>query len=192
MKRMEIGRQTAFWLVGFIIGILFAYLSNGEVEQMKQYMGMQSLVNIVYYQIDYNNYLKYLIRKRGLLLAILLFGAMTVVGKYVLSAFIMFLGISMGATVTFLIYQYQVKGLLLFLAMLFPQILCYAPALFDYINMLSGLNEKVFGDKNMLQIQRKSVFESRRIVRMIGVTIIGIIIECYVNPSFVKLIIKNM
>lgn len=192
MKRMEIGRQTAFWLVGFIIGILFAYLSNGEVEQMKQYMGMQSLVNIVYYQMDYNNYLKYLIRKRGLLLAILLFGAMTVVGKYVLSAFIMFLGISMGATVTFLVYQYQIKGLLLFLAMLFPQILCYAPALFDYINMLSGLNEKVFGDKNMLQIQRKSVLESRRIVRMIGVTIIGIVIECYVNPSFVKLIIKNM
>lgn len=192
MKRMEIGRQTAFWLVGFMIGILFAYLSNGEVEQMKQYMGMQSLVNIVYYQMDYSNYLKYLIRKRGLLLAILLFGAMTVVGKYVLSAFIMFLGISMGATVTFLIYQYQIKGLLLFLAMLFPQILCYTPALFDYIHMLSGLNEKVFGNKNMLQIQRKSVLESKRIVRMIGVTIIGIVIECYVNPSFVKLIIKNM
>lgn len=190
MRQKEISRQIAFLFVGLWIGILFAYLSDGEIAQMKEYMGLQNLIHVAYYQMDYSEYLIFLVRRRGLLVLVLLFGAMTLMGKYVMSAFVMFLGISMGTTVTFLILHYNMRGLFFFFALLFPQILCYAPAVYEYVSFLCGLHDRVFQNGNMLQIPQKNRVTQKNLLKIIGVTIIGMILECYVNPSIVKFMVK--
>lgn len=190
MKQKESGRQFAFWLAGFVIGVLFSYFSAGDLKQMQKYMGMQNLMEIAVCQLNMKNYLYYLLRRRGLLLLVLMFAAMTFMGRYVLSAFLMFLGISMGTTAMFLLIHYGGKGILLFLALFFPQIICYVPAVYYAVRLLSQLHGRVFSEPGGRQLLTEKRLTSRQIFRAVGVTIIGLLTECYVNPIFVKFVIK--
>ena len=190
MKQKESGRQFVFWLAGFAIGVLFSYFNAGDSKELNAYMGMQSMMEIALCQLDTRGYLFYLIRRRGLIFLILLFGAMTVMGKYILSAFLMFLGISMGTMGVFLLFHYGGKGIFLFFSLFFPQIICYVPAVYYMIRFLSVLHDKVFGERKLRYTVREKMLSPRQFFFAIGVTITGILFECYVNPVFVKFVMK--
>lgn len=190
MKQKESGRQLVFWLAGFVIGVLFSYFSAGDLKELAAYMGMQNMMEIALGRIDTHRYLFYLIRQRGMIFLILLFGAMTIMGNYILSAFLMFLGISMGTMGVFLLSHYGGKGFFLFLALFFPQIICYVPAICYIVRFLTVLHDRVFGERNIRYVSRDKMLSPRQIMRAIGVTITGILLECYVNPVFVKFVMK--
>lgn len=190
MKQKESGRQLVFWLAGFVIGVLFSYFSAGDLKELAAYMGMQNMMEIALGRIDTHRYLFYLIRQRGMIFLILLFGAMTIMGNYILSAFLMFLGISMGTMGVFLLSHYGGKGFFLFLALFFPQIICYVPAIYYIVRFLTVLHDRVFGERNIRYVSRDKMLSPRQIMRAIGVTITGILLECYVNPVFVKFVMK--
>lgn len=190
MKQKESGRQLVFWLAGFVIGVLFSYFSAGDSKELAAYMGMQNMMEIALGRIDTHRYLFYLIRQRGMIFLILLFGAMTIMGNYILSAFLMFLGISMGTMGVFLLSHYGGKGFFLFLALFFPQIICYVPAIYYIVRFLTVLHDRVFGERNIRYVSRDKMLSPRQIMRAIGVTITGILLECYVNPVFVKFVMK--
>lgn len=190
MKQKESGRQLVFWLAGFVIGVLFSYFSAGDLKELAAYMGMQNMMEIALGRIDTHRYLFYLIRQRGMIFLILLFGAMTIMGNYILSAFLMFLGISMGTMGVFLLSHYGGKGFFLFLALFFPQIICYVPAIYYIVRFLTVLHDRVFGERNIRYVSRGKMLSPRQIMRAIGVTITGILLECYVNPVFVKFVMK--
>lgn len=190
MKQKESGRQLVFWLAGFVIGVLFSYFSAGDSKELAAYMGMQNMMEIALGRIDTHRYLFYLIRQRGMIFLILLFGAMTIMGNYILSAFLMFLGISMGTMGVFLLSHYGGKGFFLFLALFFPQIICYVPAIYYIVRFLTVLHDRVFGERNIRYVSRDKMLSPRQIMRAIGVTITGVLLECYVNPVFVKFVMK--
>lgn len=190
MKQKESGRQLVFWLAGFAIGVLFSYFSAGDFKELNAYMGMQSMMEIALCRVDTHRYLFYLIRRRGFIFLILLFGAMTVMGNYILSAFLMFLGVSMGTMGMFLLSHYGGKGFFLFFSLFFPQIICYVPAVYYAVRFLSVLHDKVFGDRNIRYPVRNKMLSPRQILFAVGVTITGILLECYVNPVIVKIVMK--
>ena len=190
MKQRESGRQLLFWLAGFVIGVLFLCFAAGEQEELNAYMGMQSMVELSVCHLNRREYLVYLLKRRGMIFLVLLFGAMTMVGNYILCAFLMFLGISMGMMSTYLVMHYGGKGVLLLLALFFPQIICYAPAVCYIVRFLSILHDRVFAGRGNRLLSPKRVMRQKQILFTIGVTITGILSECYVNPILVKIVMK--
>ena len=190
MKQRESGRQLLFWLAGFVIGVLFLCFAAGEQEELNAYMGMQSMVELSLCRVNRREYLAYLLKRRGMIFLVLLFGAMTMIGNYILCAFVMFLGISMGMMSTYLVMHYGGNGILLLLALFFPQIICYTPAVCYIVRFLLLLHDRAFARRGNHLLLSQRMMSQKQIVFTIGVTITGILSECYVNPILVKIVMK--
>lgn len=191
MKIQESQREILFFLTGFLLGVLYIYFIGDKRSGETDFFSLQNLMQIRYVEIVQEQYLVYLIKKRvGILLALGIL-SLALAGKYLLQGFLMLLGCSMGSMLSVLIIRYGLKGMLLFSGLIFPQHLVYIPALFGWVLLLSQWNERAFGKYNAL---RQRSFARRdagkRILLLSGVTIIGILLECYVNLYFVKWVLK--
>ena len=136
-------------------------------------------------------YFLYLVKKRCGILLLLGILSLAIAGKYLLQGFLMLLGCSMGSMLSVLIVRYGLRGMLLFFGFVFPQDLLYIPALFGWVMLLTDWNERVFGKTNIYWkkgTERQSMW--KRMLFWGGVTIIGLLLECYVNLFFVKCVLK--
>ena len=124
-------------------------------------------------------------------LPVLLVLSLAVAGKYLLSGFLMLFGCSMGSMLSVLILRYGIKGMLLFFSLIFPQDFVYLPAMFGWVAVLAEWNEKLLGGKSVIYRRGEEKRRNfKRIFLLFVVTIIGILLECYVNPLLVKFCLK--
>ena len=90
-----------------------------------------------------------------------------------------------------LVVKYKLKGIGIFLGLLFPQHLIYLPLLFGWIYYFIVMHERNFSRKGNYG---KKAFGGggfgKEFVKLGGVTIIGILLECYVNPIIIKFCLK--
>lgn len=186
MRSKEEHRQLIFFLSGFLIGVLYIYFVGDEGAGGTDFLSLQNLMQVKYMDIAYEEYFWYLLKKRLGILFLLFAVALALPGKILLFGFLMVFGCSMGSMLSVLILRYGLKGLLLFFALIFPQDLIYLPAIFGWVAVFTEWNEKLFGIRSRLEKRRKFL----RISALLGVTIIGIIVECYVNPIIVKWCLK--
>lgn len=190
MKHFRINKQTAFLLLGCAIGVFCGCVSQKGISNLDTYINMQRLLHIGYLKMEHINYVLYLLRLRGLVAIVLLICAMSYVGKYILSMFLTFIGIGIGLIGVCFALEYQVEGVGVFLAFLFPQILFYIPALYEYYDLLICVHDNLFQSKNIITTCSKRKPIGRQIGKIFGVTIMGILSECYVNPIFIKIMVK--
>ncbi len=184
-------KQFVFFLAGFLIGVLYIYFLGNERGSETDFLSVQNLMQVTYIDIDYKDYLGYLLRKRGGILLILVLISLALPGKYLLSGFLMILGCSMGSMLSVLAARYGFKGILLFLALIFPQDIVYIPTVFLWVVLLSGWNEGLFFSGDVLRRKRYGEYGGAvYLLFLCGVTIIGVLLECYVNPIIVNWCLK--
>lgn len=184
-------KQFVFFLAGFLIGVLYIYFVGNERGGETDFFSVQNLIQVTYMDIDCKDYLGYLLRKRAGILLILVLISLALLGKYLLSGFLMILGCSMGSMLSVLAARYGFKGILLFFALIFPQDIVYIPVIFGWVVLLSGWNEGLFCSNDALRRKRNGGHSSAvYLLFLCGVTIIGVLLECYVNPMLVKWCLK--
>lgn len=191
MKLQNRQTQFVFFLAGFLLGIIYIYFAGDKSGEGVDLFSVQNLMQFQYQDIKYEHYLGYLLRKRVSVLLGLVILSLAVAGKYLLSGFLMLFGCSMGSMLSVLILRYGIKGMLLFFALIFPQDFVYLPVVFGWVATLTDWNDKLLGGGNA--VYRRGREKSKNITRfflLIGVTIIGILLECYVNPLIVKICLK--
>ena len=191
MKSQEEQKNFVFFLTGFLLGVLYIYFTGEYKAQGTDIFSVQNLMQLQYTEIRYREYFWYLLKNRTAVLLVLGACSLALAGKYLLFGFLMLLGCSMGSMLSVLVLRYGLGGMLLFAGLVFPQGFVYIPAVFGWVAMLTNWNEGIFGRRSALyQRMQGKKGKVRRIIFWIGVTIIGILLECYVNPVVLKLCLK--
>ena len=191
MRAKEEHRQLIFFLSGFIIGVLYIYFTGDSGGEGTGFLSIQNLMQVKYMDIVYKEYFWYLLKKRLGILFLLVAVALALPGKYLLFGFLMVFGCSMGSMLSVLVMRYGMGGVLVFSGLILPQDIVYVPALFSWVYILSGWNEGLFQRgtfRNRINHGMRRSF--LQFFCLIGVTIIGILLECYVNPRVLNFCLK--
>ena len=167
----KVQKQVILFLAGFVLGVLYIYMIGCRETD---FLGIQSLMQISFLEIGYREYFLYLLKKRGLLLA----------------GIVMYFGMSIGGMLSVMILRYGWKGILLSLSFCLPQDLFYIPAGSMGISLLAVRGGQKSDRMPGYHMEEKKKNRLKQIFLVLGVTIIGILAECYVNPMLVKTVLK--
>lgn len=191
MKSHVEQRQLVFFLAGFLIGVLYIYFTGSYQNGENDFLSVQNLMQVMYMDIASEDYFYFLLRKRLGVLLVLVLLSLALPGKYMLLGFLMIFGCSMGSMLSVLVVRYGIKGMLLFLGLVFPQDIIYIPAIFWWVWLLTEWNEGMIFRMDPIRRRRGSGIRTAwTMAVLIGVTIIGILLECYVNPIVVNFCLK--
>lgn len=191
MKSHEEQRGILFFLAGFFIGVIYIYFMGASGATEEDFLSVQNLMQVTYMDVVYEEYFWFLVKKRIGILLVLVAASFALPGKYLLLGFLMVFGCSMGSMLSVLIVRYGLKGILLFLGLVFPQDLIYIPVVLRWEHVLERWNEGIFWRRNAMRQRRSGRwYGGGRVVVLLMVTIIGILLECYVNPLVVNWCLK--
>lgn len=184
-------RMLLFFVTGFLIGILYIVFFQTAESGMIDFLSIQNLIQIPYAEMIYKDYFLFLLKKRMAVLGMLLLSSAALPGKYLMAGFLMLFGCGIGGILSVLITRCGIKGFFLTVALLFPQYLFYIPALFGLCAVLSKWHSTLFSHGSMLRERRqKKTFLLGKGLLYLGVTIMGLLCECYVNPNVVIFCLK--
>lgn len=177
VKILHIRKQlSALFLPGFLIGIIYAnivvkkYLASPDIFSdyfFRQYTSAQIVVW---------EYFIYLARVRILPFLLVTGLAFTKIRKISSAAAVLWAGFSAGMLLTLASVSIGIKGILLCIVGIFPQFLFYVPA---YVVVLfHGM------------AYPRSRWNSQKTVFIVGMLVIGILMEMYVNPVLMKAFVR--
>ena len=191
MKSQEKHKYFVFFLAGFLLGVLYIYFTGEHNAESTDFFSVQNLMQLQYVEMDYKDYFVYLLKKRFGVLLMLAALSFALAGRYLLLGFLMLFGCSMGSMLSLLVVRYGVGGMLLFGGLIFPQDIVYLPVVFDWVTVLAEWNVRLFGHSNVAYRMGRTKYSGvSHMIVLCGVTIIGILLECYVNPVIVKFCLK--
>lgn len=173
MKIFHTRKQMfAFFMPGFLLGILYVnfvakqYVAEQGIFSMyflKQYMSVEVVVK---------EYMLYLVRIRIFPFALLTGLAFTKARKLFAVAFLLWTGFSGGMLLTMAVLGMGIKGIILCIAGIFPQFLCYIPA---YVVVLW-----------YCWMYPQNQWNHQKTIFVVLTVLMGLILEVYVNPVLMK------
>lgn len=180
------------FLGAFIIGMLLALAGIGRNESIAWPDTL--LIYLKYGEIHYGDMLFYVLNKRIAVIVFFAILCMSGKGKYFLLGGVGAYGAFAGFFVTEFIIIKGILGSIFFAVCIFPHYLFYA---YGYYKILMGLDKKYIPKELVNQVGQKTAalshIKSEKIIKTIApfaVVIIGILLECYVNPFLVKIFLK--
>lgn len=187
-------------VLGFLSGLLFMHAGKKVLLENTGLLSENLLYAVKYAPVDSNAFFLYVLQKRlgyALILAVL---STTWLGLAAVWTCAAWLGLSFGMLVMASLLRYGLKGILLIAVGVFPQAFVYFPAAilllrWSYEFCLSiyfpeKLRESggLHGDKSgkYVLIRQKGV----KFILLLGVVIIGCLLESYVNPTLMLNLLK--
>lgn len=185
---------VVLFFAGFVLGVVFAFLYQNKSGDLPYQWLESAFMYLKYGEVDYGEMLFYVLKKRFTMLFILLLICLTGKGKYILTGGGALVGGFFGFFITEFIQYKGIIGSGLFCVTIFPHYICYLYGYYVLINLLSrARNNKTsinqVGQYSSINIRR----EEQKFIKkysVLAVVIIGMLLECYVNPFFVKLFLK--
>ncbi|MCL2254904.1 MAG: stage II sporulation protein M [Lachnospiraceae bacterium] len=191
MKSREINRYCKWLLTfvgSFISGILIMNIAKNYFLIDGGILNPGTLSRIKYLNVDGSMLLRYSLLERGKISFILIIFSTTFIGIAVSYVFVMWQGILTGMFITAAVIRYGIKGVLLFMAGIFPQQILLIPAWVMLLNWCSDICLKFYfphKDSDVVTSQKHYLMRKAIILLwIIGVIVIGCILESYVNPIF--------
>lgn len=182
------------FVLGFIIGMVISFMHQNGISEVQYQWLDTTLMYLRYSEISYGEILFYVLKKRiGLILLIILI-CFTGKGKYILPAGGVIIGGFCGFFITEFIQYKGILGSALFMVSILPHYICY---IYGYYTLIVFLNHQRMKMNNINQVgqftSRSGTVNGRNFIKKyapIAVVIMGILLECYVNPFFLKIFIK--
>lgn len=204
-KREAPSGWLLFFLVGFFAGVIWVYLKSEYFSNDSLFFGEDLLNRISYTSFHSKQYFAFLLQRRMSVIVFLLLMSTTIIGIVIMYLFVGWFGFSLGILLGTVTLRYGVKGILIFLVTLIPQIFVYIPACIAILQILKILcmllyyPEKLARQKGFEGYLTKSEgFKKKQLIKMlilflilVGVVIIGISIESYVNPYLLRKFLRN-
>lgn len=165
------------FVIGFVLGIFLVQFNETKFVKTGGLFSYEWINEFLYLNIDTNKFFYYCLRHR-LSILLILFLICFCIASYVLFGTITFAGgICTGIWLSQATLQLGIKGPLIFLGMLFPQIVCYFPGYLLFINLVSRIRQH----KRIMVI----------ILCIVILFTIGIYLETYVNPIILHKMLKK-
>ena len=163
-------------VVGFLIGIIYQNIISGKQVIINELFLVSNLQRYLQMEVLVEKYAPYVIKSRCLLLGIIcLFGCIRWKKAYALASMLI-TGFLFGVTNVAAVLQLGMKGIVLCIAGVFPQILFYAVQYAMLLDYWFRFPEKQWN-------RAKTVF-------IITMFLVGIIVEIYVNPILMKWVVE--
>ncbi|MBD5545282.1 MAG: stage II sporulation protein M [Lachnospiraceae bacterium] len=191
-------REGANWLLffvfGFFLGVLLVHLKTNYFLEDDLFFGEELLNRLSYTSFHNEQYMVYLLQNRIGILLFLLVAATTIFGIVILYLYVAWFGMSLGILMSVVTIRYGGKGILIFFAALLPQEILYIPAFLILVNLLHDLCAVIYFPGKMFRsvgIGKKQFFARGAFTYMflMGVVIMGVFFESYVNPYFLRKIL---
>ncbi len=204
-KREAPSGWLLFFLVGFFAGVIWVYLKADYFFDDSLFFGEDLLNRISYTSFHSKQYFAFLLQRRMSVVIFLLLMSTTAIGIVIMYLFVAWFGFSLGVLLGVVTLKYGVKGILIFLITLIPQVFIYVPAYFAMLQIFRILCMLLYYPGKLARqkgfesyLQRNEGFKKKQLVKMliifialIGVVIIGIFIESYVNPYLMRKFLRN-
>ena len=130
MKIFHTGRQwLALFMVGFLAGIIYVNLMADQYSGGADLFSSYFLNQLQAMEVKTGEYLWYLLKARGIPLAIVILISRTRAKKTGAGIFLLWTGISAGVLISTAILELGIRGSLLCVIGVFPQFLFYIPAI---------------------------------------------------------------
>lgn len=184
---------------GFLLGILIMNVGKEALLKNTGLLSENTLYAIKYSTVDGNAFFLYVLQKRAgaaLVLAVL---STTWLGLAASFAGAVWLGASFGMLFMAAVLRYGLKGILLILVGIFPQVFFYLPTAFyllqwshEFCTVMyfpHRVPKGAFGGESM---EKKAMMRKKglQFLAAFGVVIIGCLLESYVNPKLVLNLLK--
>lgn len=182
----------AVFLAGIILGIFVVNLGKTFFLENSSLLDEETLYRLKYMTVDNHALFRYVLRKRLASVLILCILATTYLGIPVCMGTAFWYGTSSGAFLAVLTARYGLKGVLLALAGIFPQYLLYAPSMVILLGWCTEINRSIYF-KGYRERQNIRYLLPARIVRfflVIGIVILGCMLEAFCNPGILMAFLK--
>ena len=174
-------KLLSFFLTGFVLGVFYILLL-GRSQNSNMLMSSYSFSKYQYMEYSPLDLLGYILKSRLSVLVFLWLMGLTVIGSMTVLLFGLWVGFSFGLILTMAVTKLGMAGIILCLISMLPQYLVYIPAF-------------LFGLLRIYEMSRIKKWNGAY-VGAFGVTcflvILGAFLESYVNPLFLKLLLKKM
>lgn len=167
-----------FYMAGFFCGILYTNLVSRDYVAVLGIFNDYFLNQYIQTDIMNGSYLWYLIRVRMVPLVCVSFLGATRIRRFVVVVFLIWTGFLCGMIFTSATLKMGVKGIVLCLAAMFPQMALY---MVGYAILLTGL-----------YYYPKINWNFQKTIAVLLAICIGIALECYINPVLVKMFLKTV
>lgn len=191
-NRLGIYRLAAILLlIGIVLGTIAANILQhyylNDLETINRYFG----TNISLIEINYGSLLKYVLTRRLKEFLAVWVSCCIVFGIPLLSALIAYKGMCIGFALSCSILCYGFKGIVLYLAFVFPQCIIYIPVYILMIKKGYELCENLYFSGRVSAKGKKGIAREYIPIFLILLLFLGIgcVIETYINSSMVRNVI---
>lgn len=181
-------------VLGFVIGMVLAFAIKDPESEGKLLWLDNILLYLKYSEIQYGDMLFYVLKKRLSLVFFIAILCISGKGKYFLAGGVVLAGGFAGFFITEFIIAKGILGSILFIVSIFPHYLFYGYAYYRLLLFLlryKGMRLKInqSGQKTSKTFELKEGKYIQKVAPF-AVVIIGMLLDCYVNPFFLKIFLK--
>lgn len=182
--------------LGFVLGVLLMNIGKKILFENTDILSEYTLTEMKYSLVDNNAFFFYVLRKRVGVVLMLAVLSTTWMGMAVAWTGAAWLGISFGMLVTTSVMRYGIKGILLVVTGIFPQMVVYFPLALVLLQLSYEFYTVIYHPErypDMQDVPVKKLLLRKKTLQflcLLGVVIIGCILEGYVNPILVLNLLK--
>ena len=172
---------------GFLVGVFAAYFGRQVFTAGTSLLSEEALYRMKYMVVDSSFLFWYVLcrRLRNFLIPVIM--ATTYLGLIFCGGLTVKYGFSFGFFLSTAIYRYGFKGILLGMVGIFPHYLCYVPAMFLLLRWCEDIYRSIYFYHNITGQGKKSLpGKLGKLLCILGIFVIGCVLECFVNPGLLQ------
>ena len=181
--------------IGLFLGILIVNVGYDSWIKDGSLLGTEMIARLKNSMPDGSGLFSYIIKRRMFTVCMLGLLATTVIGLPAVCVYVCYIGLAAGCLLSVAVIRYGIRGLLLMAAGILPQGILLIPAYIALFLWVVNVNRMLYSKnpykeyyiKYSSQIYLK---KGLQIVGIMAVVIIGCLLESYVNPKMLHLILK--
>lgn len=186
-------KQLILFIIGICGGILLANLVKSELLSGTELLGENALLQVRYAVIDSKSlFLRLLGQRLGEAILLMLLST-TFLGLAAVWFYAFRYGLSLGLLLTVLLAEHGIRGLLLLVAGLLPQMLVYVPVWALLLALAERTCRRLYylnGNEGLAGLKRMGIHLSAQTGLLLFMLAVGCLLEAYVNPYLLRLVVK--
>ncbi len=186
-------KQLILFIIGICGGILLANLVKSELLSGTELLGENALLQVRYAVIDSKSlFLRLLGQRLGEAILLMLLST-TFLGLAAVWFYAFRYGLSLGLLLTVLLAEHGIRGLLLLVAGLLPQMLIYVPVWALLLALAERTCRRLYylnGNEGLAGLKRMGIHLSAQTGLLLFMLAVGCWLEAYVNPYLLRLVVK--
>lgn len=181
--------------IGLFLGILIVNLGYDTWIKDGSLLGADMIVRLKNSVPDGNGLFGYIMKHRLFTVCMLGILATTIIGLPAVCGYICYAGLSAGCLLSVAVIRYGIRGLLLMAAGILPQGILLIPAYMALFVWAVSVNRMLYSKNPYKEYyirysRQVYIKKGLQIMGIAAVVIIGCLLESYVNPKLLHLILK--